>query len=60
METTKRSQRQSNIELYRIILMILIVAHHYFVNSGLSDAVIENPAPYTYLYELLGMWGKTG
>lgn len=25
----------SNIELFRIITMLIIVAHHYVVNSGL-------------------------
>ena len=29
---------KSNIELLRIILMLLIVAHHYAVNSGLNEA----------------------
>lgn len=30
--------RDSNLELYRIIVMLLIVAHHYVVNSGLTAA----------------------
>ena len=30
-----RGGRDSNFELFRIILMLLIVAHHYVVNSGL-------------------------
>lgn len=28
-----QKQRNSNLELYRIIVMLLIVAHHYVVNS---------------------------
>ncbi len=32
-------QRDSNLELYRIIVMLLIVAHHYVVNSGLITQV---------------------
>lgn len=28
-------QRNSDLELYRIITMLAIVAHHYVVNSGL-------------------------
>ncbi len=32
-------KRQSNIELYRIIVMLLIVAHHYVVNSGLLNDI---------------------
>lgn len=35
--------RRSNLELYRIIVMLLIVAHHYVVNSGLTDVMAENP-----------------
>ena len=36
--------RSSNIELFRILSMITIVAHHYVVNSGLLDC-IEKQAP---------------
>lgn len=53
--------RRSNLELYRIIVMMLIVAHHYVVNSGLMDVMSENPASFRSLYlYLIGMWGKTG
>ena len=34
--------RSSNIELYRILVMLLIVAHHYVVNSGLLDVMNQN------------------
>lgn len=36
--------RNSNIELYRIIVMFFIVSYHYLVNSGLL-LVIENLTP---------------
>lgn len=36
-------QRESNLELFRIITMLLIVAHHYVVNSGLLGRIYENP-----------------
>lgn len=36
--------RNSNLELYRIIVMFFIVSHHYLVNSGLLS-VIENFTP---------------
>lgn len=36
--------RNSNLELYRIIVMLFIVSHHYLVNSGLLP-VIENLTP---------------
>lgn len=54
-------QRSSNIELYRIIVMLLIVAHHYVVNSGLLEPIRENPlSNYSIFYYLFGAWGKTG
>lgn len=54
-------RRRSNLELYRIIVMMLIVTHHYVVNSGLMDVMSENPASFHSLYlYLIGMWGKTG
>lgn len=55
------NSRLSNFELYRIIVMLLIVAHHYVVNSGVEPLMAENPlaAKSIFLY-LLGMWGKTG
>ncbi len=56
--------RESNIELFRIIIMLLIVAHHLVVNSGLT--ALDGPimaAPLSlrsqYLI-ILGAWGKTG
>lgn len=33
-----KKQRSSNLELYRIFCMLMIVAHHYVVNSGLTSA----------------------
>ena len=32
---TAKMVRSSNLELFRIFCMILIVAHHFVVNSGL-------------------------
>lgn len=56
--------RNSNLELYRIIVMLLIVAHHFVVNSGLTSAgglMETNPTTANTLYLwLFGMWGKTG
>lgn len=37
-----RKVRDSNLELYRIIVMLLIVAHHYVVNSGLLDVMPQS------------------
>lgn len=33
--SSTKPKRSSNIELFRIITMLIIVAHHYVVNSGL-------------------------
>lgn len=53
--------RNSNLELYRVIAMFAIVAHHYFVNSGLVQEISSSPLSAKILYlNLFGMWGKTG
>ena len=57
-------ERFSNLELYRIICMMLIVAHHCVVNSGLTSPegpMSENPTSVnTLILWAIGMWGKTG
>lgn len=35
--------RNSNLELYRIIVMLLIVTHHYVVNSVLMPLMDSDP-----------------
>lgn len=59
-------KRNSNLELYRIIVMLFIVSHHYLVNSGLLP-IVENLTPpgnelslKVCFFYLFGMWGKTG
>lgn len=56
--------RTSNLELFRVLVMFLIVAHHYVVNSGLTAAdgpIYVNPISWRSLFLLLfGAWGKTG
>ena len=56
--------RESNIELYRIIAMFLIVAHHYVVNSGLTafgGPVYADPLSIKSLFLLIwGAFGKIG
>ena len=56
--------RDSNLELFRIIAMMLIVAHHYVVNSGLTSPggpVLSNYLSFKSLFFLLfGAWGKIG
>lgn len=59
--TSIKKQRNSNLELYRIIVMLAIVAHHYVVNSGLGGVISDSYFSYPSLfYWLFGMWGKTG
>lgn len=56
--------RSSNLELYRIICMLMIVAHHYVVNSGLREEgspMLVDPISENSIFLLLfGAWGKTG
>lgn len=62
--TQQPKVRDSNLELYRILCMLMIVAHHFVVNSGVfaSDAPLNtNPYNANSIYlNLFGMWGKTG
>lgn len=57
-------QRESNLELFRIITMLLIVAHHFVVNSGLISAdgpIAANPMSVNSIFLLVfGAWGKIG
>lgn len=59
-----RQPRSSNLELYRIICMLMIVAHHYVVNSGLmsedSPLMTDSMAGNSVFLWLFGAWGKTG
>lgn len=61
---TVTKQRSSNLELYRILCMVMIVAHHFVVNSGLTDGngpLSTDPASLKSFYlEIFGAWGKTG
>ena len=59
-----KAVRDSNIELYRILMMLLIIAHHYVVNSGLDTKggpIYADPLSAPSLFLLLfGAWGKMG
>ena len=54
--------RNSNLELFRIVTMLVIIAHHYVVNSGLTPFVIwENyPSAKSLFLLFFGWGGKTG
>lgn len=54
-------QRESNLELLRIILMLFIIAHHYVVNSKVGIMMRNDDVNlYSTFYYILGAWGKTG
>ena len=54
--------RSSNIELFRILSMLMIVAHHYVVNSGLINCIDAQSTLrfQDYFLLLFGWGGKTG
>ncbi len=59
--STISKPRNSNLELFRIIVMLLIVAHHYVVNSGLMPIVTADfPSTKSTFLILFGCWGKIG
>ena len=57
-----RGVRSSNIELFRILSMLMIVAHHDVVNSGLMSCIdAQNVLHFQdYFLLLFGWGGKTG
>lgn len=57
----KAKVRDSNIELFRIFLMFMIIAHHYVVNSGITEFYNYSQVSVNQLFlELFGWGGKTG
>lgn len=56
-----QKMRDSNIELFRIIVMLLIIAHHYVVNSGIEASIFANPLlPSSIFLAIFGAFGKIG
>lgn len=56
-----KKPRNSNLELYRIIVMLSIVASHYVHNSGLMQVLEQEPlSARSFYYYLFGAWGKVG
>ena len=54
--------RRSNLELFRIITMIIIIMHHYVVNSGLIEQINDvSQIGNKEIFMLIWGWGgKTG
>lgn len=61
-KTKTGGYRNSSIELYRIITMLCIVAHHYVVNSGIMNEITQENVmqPNSIFALLFGFGGKTG
>ncbi len=62
---TATKPRSSNLEFYRIVCMIMIVAHHFVVNSGLitdegGALATDHTSGNSIFLVLFGAWGKTG
>ena len=56
-----RRTRDSGLELFRIILMFFIVAHHYVVHSGIMELAAQDPFSFASVcVAVIGAWGKTG
>ena len=59
VEDKKRLTRSSNIELFRIIIMLIIVAHHYVINSGLLTIVeTQQNLKFRDVFLLIFGWGE--
>lgn len=53
--------RDSNIELLRILLMLMIIAHHYVYHSGVADLYNYDHITGNQVFLILWGWGgKTG
>ena len=53
MQVINKPERSSNLEFYRILVMLSIVAHHYVVNSGVTDVMKEDPMSFNSIYYYL-------
>lgn len=60
MEDKRIQKRSSNIELFRIIVMFLILCGHYVFNSSLLTQFWGSVSAPTLFYSMFGMWGKVG
>lgn len=58
-----KKQRSSNLELYRVVCMLMIVAHHYVLSGFVADngPLVTNPSSFHSMFLwLFGAWGKMG
>lgn len=55
----KKEERDSNFELLRILLMLVIIAHHYVVNSGITSLYDFNHITGNMIFlQIFGFGGK--
>ena len=52
---SNRAQRDSNLELMRIVLMFVIVAHHFVVNSGVLGIIAPTDLSANAVF--IRLWG---
>lgn len=57
---TKKKARSSNIELFRIFLMLMIIAHHYTTSSGLNSFAFNNSEAISFNRIFLLFYGGGG
>lgn len=54
-------QRESGMELFRILVMLAIVMHHYIINSPFMESIMQDPLTMKSIgSSVFGMWGKVG
>ena len=52
-------QRNSNMELLRVLCMIMIVAHHYSVHGGWDGTLVDTTPPLNILFvQIISLGGK--
>ena len=61
MKSNQVDLRQTNLEVFRIVSMLMIVAHHYVVNSGIPSLYEYDHPTFNQLFlQCFGCLGKTG
>ena len=58
VQDSRNKNRESNLELLRILSMLLIVLHHYVLNSGISN--IQGIQTNKLILQILSIGGKVG
>lgn len=56
----EKTKRKSNIELLRIICIIMIIAHHYTIHGGLGQYYTLGINKKVAFVQILSIWGKMG